>query len=193
MPPLNESAQSLFYTSGCPAVRVHRHLDGCINSAIQHQPSTYAAIKVQALLDITVYVMACRFLEASVKHVVYNCMVMRGASPVALDELSSRLKRFNNPEFSNIKQLLLDELGYDITNDINTGYEQRDITFLNEICKNRHRNVHATEDPRDWYNTNRKTMDNFQQEYGGLLKVVKYLDGLVFDNATNNYVLRIAV
>jgi len=24
MPPLNESAQSLFYTSGCPAVRVHR-------------------------------------------------------------------------------------------------------------------------------------------------------------------------
>ena len=26
MPPLNESAQSLFYTSGCPAVRVHRRL-----------------------------------------------------------------------------------------------------------------------------------------------------------------------
>ncbi|MCC4860976.1 hypothetical protein [Vibrio splendidus] len=169
------------------------NLDGSISSAVQHQPNSYAAIKVQALLDITVYVMACRFVEATVKHIVYNCMVMRGTSQQDLDDLSSRLKRFNNPEFSNIKQLVENELGYDISNDINTGYLPRDITFLNEICKNRHRNVHATEDSRDWYNANRKTMDNFNQEYEGLLKIIRYLDGLVFDGTTNNYVLRIAV
>lgn len=169
------------------------NLDGSINSAVQHQPNSYAAIKVQALLDITVYVMACRFVEATVKHIVYNCMVMRGTSQQDLDDLSSRLKRFNNPEFSNIKQLVEDELGYDISNDINTGYLPRDITFLNEVCKNRHRNVHATEDSRDWYNANRKTMDNFNQEYEGILKIIGYLDGLVFDGATNSYLLRAAV
>jgi hypothetical protein len=169
------------------------NLDGSISSAVQHQPNSYAAIKVQALLDITVYVMACRFVEATVKHIVYNCMVMRGTNQQDLDDLSSRLKRFNNPEFSNIKQLVEDELGYDITTDINTGYLPRDITFLNEICKNRHRNVHATEDSRDWYNANRKTMANFNQEYEGLLKIIRYLDSLVFNGATNSYVLRVAV
>src|SRR5688572_7312331 len=93
------------------------NLDGSINAAIQHQPNSYAAIKVQALLDIIVYVMACRFLEATVKHIIYNCMVMRGTSQLDLDALSSRLKRFNNPEFVKIKDLIIDELGYDITND----------------------------------------------------------------------------
>ncbi|WP_321849982.1 hypothetical protein [Pseudomonas paraveronii] len=168
-------------------------LDGSIHSAIRHEPNSYAAIKVQALLDITVYVMACRFLEASVKHIVYNCMVIRGTSQQDLESLSSRLKKFNNPEFSNIKKLLLEELGYDITNDINSGYLPRDITFLNELCLNRHRNVHANEDPRDWYSANRKTMDNFRQEYEGLLNIVKYLDGLVFDRSINSYVLRLAM
>ena len=157
------------------------NLDGCITSAVQHQPNSYSAIKVQGLLNITVYVMACRFLEAAVKHVVYNCMVMRGAGEQELDDLATRLKRFNNPKFSNIIQIIQDELGYDISLDRDTAYETRDITFLNEICKNRHRNVHATEDPRDWYNANRKTMTNFNQEYEGLLKITKYLDGLVFD------------
>lgn len=168
-------------------------LDGSISSAVQHKPNTYAAIKVQALLDISVYVMACRFLEASVKHVVYNCMVMRGENQQNLEALSARLKKFNNPEFANIKKLIEDELGYDISSDINTGYQQRDITFLNEICLNRHRNVHANEDPRDWYNANRKTMNNFNQEYAGLLNVVKYLDGLVFDGVANSYILRMAM
>ncbi|MCR6740077.1 hypothetical protein ACTFBY_13835 [Aeromonas dhakensis] len=169
------------------------NLDGSINSAIQHQPSSYAAIKVQALLDITVYVLACRFLEAAVKHIVYNCMVMRGASEQDLADLSARLKRFNNPEFANIRKLIEDELGYNINNDINAGYQPRDITFLNELCLNRHRNVHANEDPRDWYSANRKTMENFNQEYAGVLNIVRYLDGLVFDGATNSYVLRMAV
>jgi hypothetical protein len=168
-------------------------LDGSIRSAVQHQPNSHAAIRVQALLDITVYVMACRFLEASVKHVVYNSMLMRGASQQDLEDLSNRLKRFNNPEFSNIKKLLEDELGYNISNDLNSGYQQRDITFLNEICLNRHRNVHANEDPRDWYSANRKTMNNFEQEYAGLVNIVKYLDGLVFDGATQSYVLHLAV
>lgn len=168
-------------------------LDGSINAAIHHQPNSYAAIKVQALLDIIVYVMACRFLEATVKHIVYNCMVMRGTSQPDLDALSSRLKKFNNPEFTNIKDLIINELGYDITNDLNVGYQSRDISFLNEICKNRHRNVHANEDSRDWYNANRKTMINFAQEYAGLLNIVRYLDGLVFDTVSNSYVVQMAV
>lgn len=166
------------------------NLNGCIDSATRHQPSSYAAIKVQALLDITIYILACRFLEASVKHVVYNCLVMKGATQRDLDELSSRLKKFNNPEFSKIKQLILDELEYDISSDLNIGYAHRDITFLNEICMNRHRNVHATEDSRDWYNTNRKTMDNFRQEYNGLLNIVKYLDRLCFDVSQGCYVVQ---
>lgn len=169
------------------------NLDGSIKSAVQHQPNSHAAIKVQALLNITVYVMACRFLEASVKHIVYNCMKMRGSSEEDLDDLSNRLKKFNNPEYANIKKLIQDELGYDISRDISTGYQARDITFLNEICLNRHRNVHANEDPRDWYNANRKTMGNFNQEYAGLLNIVKYLDRLVFDGTANTYVLSMAV
>ncbi|WP_017349045.1 hypothetical protein [Pantoea sp. A4] len=169
------------------------NLDGSINAAIHHRPNSHAAIKVQSLLDIIVYVMACRFLEATVKHIVYNCMLMRGTNQADLDTLSSRLKRFNNPEFSNIKDLILNELGYDITNDLNTGYQSRDISFLNEICKNRHRNVHANEDSRDWYNANRKTMENFDQEYAGLLNIVRYLDGLVFDTVSNSYVVQMAV
>jgi hypothetical protein len=169
------------------------NLDGCIRSAVQHEPNSYAAIKIQALVDITVYMMACRFLEGSVKHVVYQCMVMRGSTPQELSELSSRLKRFNNPEFSNIKQLIEDELGHDISTDLNNGYAPRDISYLNEVCKNRHRNVHATEDSRDWYNTNQKNIEDFNREYAGLLNVVKYLDGLIFDHATNTYTLQIAV
>ncbi|WP_350431133.1 hypothetical protein ABIS04_11355 [Shewanella sp. H8] len=169
------------------------NLDGCIRSAVQHQPSSYAAIKIQALVDITVYMMACRFLEGSVKHVVYQCMVMRGLNPLQLSELSARLKRFNNPEYANIKQLIEDELGYDISTDVNNGYAPRDISYLNEVCKNRHRNVHATEDSRDWYNTNLKNIEDFNREYAGLLNIVKYLDGLVFDQESNTYLLQIAV
>ena len=67
------------------------NLDGSINSAVQHQPNTYAAIKVQALLDITVYVMACRFLEATVKHVVYNCICLLYTSPSPRDATLSRM------------------------------------------------------------------------------------------------------
>jgi hypothetical protein len=120
-------------------------------------------------------------------------MLMRGTNQADLDALSSRLKRFNNPEFPNIKLLIQTELGFDISNGIGVAYSARDITFLNEICKNRHRNVHATEDSRDWYNTNRKTIGDFVREQEGLLKIVKYLDGLVFDAAANTYTLRMAV
>ncbi|GFM77865.1 hypothetical protein PSCICM_36840 [Pseudomonas cichorii] len=168
-------------------------LDGTIECAVKHEPTSYAAIRVQSLLNVTVYILACRFLEASVKHIVYNCMVMRGANQQSLDELSSRLKRFNNPEFANVKNLLLLELGFDVSRDINTGYQQRDITLLNELCLNRHRNVHANEDPRDWYGANRKNMDDFGREYTGLLNFVRYLDGLAFDAGSNSYVLRMAV
>lgn len=169
------------------------NLDGCIRSAVQHQPNSYAAIKVQALLDMTIYVMATRLLEGSVKHVVYNSMIMKGANQQALSDLSSRLKRFNNPEFTHIKRLIEDELGYDISTDLNSGYTSRDVSYLNEICKNRHRNVHATEDARNWYNTNLKNIDNFNQEYTGLLNIVKYLDSLFYDQTTSTYVLRLAV
>lgn len=156
-------------------------LDGCITSAKEHIPNTHAAIKIQSLLDLTVYIIATRFLEASVKHVVYNCAKMRGDTSTQLDALSIRLKSFNNPEFTNIKELILNELNYDIIQDKGSYYQERDVSFLNEICRNRHRNVHANEDPRNWHNTNTKNIANFEIEYAGILNTVEYLSHLVYD------------
>ncbi|WP_218396768.1 hypothetical protein [Alteromonas lipotrueae] len=168
-------------------------LDGCIQSALLHRPNTHAAIKIQSLLDLTVYIMATRFLEGSVKHIVYNCAVMRGDDEDALDELYTRLKSFNNPEFSNIKELFECELDFDILQGRGTSYTNRDVSYLNEICKNRHRNVHATPDPREWYNTNTKSITDFDREKEGLFNIVKYIDGLVFNADTSVYEYREAV
>lgn len=168
-------------------------LDGCITSATLHRPNSHAAIKIQSLLDLTVYIMATRFLEAAVKHVTYNCAVMRGDSAEELDELYIRLKSFNNPEFSNIKDLILDALGFDIMQGRDVHYSSRDISFLNEICRNRHRNVHATPDSREWHNTNTKSIADFNRESVGLFNIVKYIDGLVFNTVTGAYEYPVAV
>lgn len=163
------------------------HLDSCIQSAERHEPTTHTAIKIQSLLDITIYVLATRFIEASVKHCVYNCSLMRGASEQELNQLVSRLKGFNNPEFSNIKDMVEQELGYNILNDKDIHYTDRDISFLNEICRNRHRNVHASHDPREWYNANRKSIADFKKEYEGLLKITLYLESLSFNQQNNAF------
>ncbi|MFG7349587.1 hypothetical protein ACGMNB_01220 [Shewanella oncorhynchi] len=168
-------------------------LDGCVQSALLHQPNTHAAIKIQSLLDLTVYIMATRFLEAAVKHVVYNCAVMRGDSENDLNELYMRLKSFNNPEYSNIKELFERELDFDILQGKGTCYSDRDVSFLNEICKNRHRNVHATPDSREWYNTNTKSIADFNREKDGLFNIVKFIDSLVFNTNTSVYEFRVAV
>lgn len=163
------------------------NLDGCIVSARLHQPNTHAAIKIQSLLDLTVYIMATRFLEASVKHVIYNCAVMRGDEGGNLESLYTRLKSFNNPEFANIKDLFENELVFDILHGKGIYYSDRDVSFLNEICRNRHRNVHATPDSREWFNTNTKSIADFNRESEGLFNIVKYIDGLVFNHAGGTY------
>lgn len=168
-------------------------LDGCIQSALRHQPTTHAAIKIQSLLDLTVYILATRFLEGAVKHVVYNCAVMRGDIEIQLDDLCTRLKSFNNPEFANIRNLFNNELHHDILVGKGPVYTDRDVSYLNEICRNRHRNVHATPDPREWYNTNTKSIADFNRECPGLLNIVKYLDGLAFNPVSNIYEYRDAV
>jgi hypothetical protein len=160
------------------------NLDGCIQSASSHRPIDPFAIKIQSLLDLTVYVLATRFLEGSVKHVVFNCATMRGDNENQLNDLVTRLKSFNNPEYTNIRTLFIDELNYDITVGRGTYYSQRDISHLNEICRNRHRNVHATEDPRNWYNTNTKSIADFNRESIGLFNIVKYIDRLRYNQVT---------
>jgi hypothetical protein len=169
------------------------NLDGCIQSALLHKPNTHAAIKIQSLLDVTVYIMATRFLEASVKHITYNCAVMRGDNEASLEELCTRLKSFNNPEFTNIRELLKNELDHDILVGKGVNYTDRDVSYLNEICKNRHRNVHATPDPREWYNTNTKSIADFERESEGLFNIIIYLDGLIFNIATSIYEYNVAV
>jgi hypothetical protein len=168
-------------------------LDGCIESARLHQPNSHAAIKIQSLLDLTVYIMATRFVEASVKHVTYNCAVMRGDNEAELEALYIRLKSFNNPEFSNIKELMEEVLGVDILQGKDIHYSNRDVSFLNEICKNRHRNVHATPDSREWHNTNTKSIADFNRESVGLFNIVKYIDGLIFNAGTGVYEFPVAV
>ena len=54
-------------------------------AAIQKlKTDSHATIKIQSLLNITAYVLATRFVEGSVKHIVYNCCKMRGDTEVQL-------------------------------------------------------------------------------------------------------------
>jgi hypothetical protein len=158
-----------------------QYFEVAIEAAQKHKADSHAAIKTQSMLNVTIYVMATRFLEGSVKHIVYNCCKMMGYSSPQLIKLEQELKSFNNPEFSNIKDLFQDKLGYDITQGlINGDFKQSDITFLNQIVQNRHRNVHASPDSTEWYNQNKKDINNFLQEYPGLLSVIEYLSTIVF-------------
>jgi hypothetical protein len=150
---------------------------------------SHAVIKIQSLLNITVYVLATRFLEGSVKHIIFNCCIMRGDTGVQLNSLDSELKKFNNPEFTNIRDEILKHLNFDILQGLNAGeFSKRDISFLNEIVNNRHRNVHAAYDASDWYSKNIKDISNdFQKEYPGLIKILIYLDRIVWDGGTNTF------
>jgi hypothetical protein len=139
-------------------------------------------------LNITVYVLASRFLEGAVKHLVYNCCVMRGDSENQLNELESELKKFNNPEFNNIKSFILKYLSFDIAEGLrNSWFNQRDVFLLNEIVNNRHKNVHATHDSADWYNKNLKDLNDFNKEYIGMLNILCYLDSISWNSTTNKF------
>ena len=164
-------------------------LDRSVAIALTVKADNHASIRVQSLLNITIYALATRFLEGSLKLIIYNCARMRGDSPVQLQTLESELKKINNPEYTNIKNEISARLNFDITAGLNSGrFTTRDITFLNEIVRNRHRNVHATHDPSDWYSTNSKDiLNDFSKEYLGLLSILVYLDSLSYNRTTGNF------
>ncbi len=72
-------------------------------------------------------------------------------------------------------------MGFDLLSGKGTKYKERDISFLNEIVRNRHKNVHASSDSNEWYNQNKKDLSNYEQEYKGLLKILEYLDSITYD------------
>jgi hypothetical protein len=80
-------------------------------------------------------------------------------------------------------------LGFDIVQGfINSRFTQTDISLLNEIVKNRHRNVHASHDPADWYSKNLKDIINdFPKEYPGLINILFYLDSITYDTVTSSF------
>jgi hypothetical protein len=159
-------------------------LENNLTVAQNLKKDSHATIKIQSLLNITIYVLATRFLEGSVKLIIYNCAIMRGDNPSQLIVLESELKKINNPEFTNIRDAILKHLNFDILEGKTNGkYSDKDISFLNEIVKNRHRNVHASHDPSGWYNKNLKDIiSDFPKEYVGLLNILSYLDNLEYDS-----------
>ena len=165
-------------------------LDNNLSVVQNLKKDSHASIKIQSLLNITIYALATRFLEGSIKIIIYNCAIMRGDNPAQLNNLESELKRINNPEYSNIRSAFLTHLSFDIVQVFNSNrFTQTDITFLNEIVQNRHRNVHASHEPSEWYSKNLKDVINdFPKEYPGLLNILIYLDSIRFDSATNTFV-----
>ena len=150
---------------------------------------SHVTIKIQSLLNITAYVLATRFLEGAIKHIVFNCCVMRGDSKQDFLKLSEDLKAFSNPEFRNIVDLFQQHLSYDICTGKNNGsYKDKDITFLNQVVNNRHKNVHATEDSRDWYDTNQKDLRDFEAELIGLENILRFLDSIKWDDFLKKFV-----
>ena len=164
-------------------------LDNNILVAQNLKKDSHASIKIQSLLNITIYALATRFLEGSIKHVIYNCAIMRGDNKTQLSILENELKKINNPEYSNIKSEFSKHLNFDITQGLNNHrYTSTDISFLNEIVKNRHKNVHATHDSADWYSTNLKDIiSDFPKEYPGLISILTYLDSITYDSETKSF------
>jgi len=79
-------------------------------------------------------------------------------------------------------------LNFDITEGLrNNLFAQKDISLLDEIVKNRHRNVHATHDSADWYNKNLKDLNDFTKEYVGMLNVLQYLDFIKWNAITTKF------
>lgn len=166
-------------------------LESCIAAIRRHKLDSSPAIKVLSLLNITVYVLATRFIEASVKHIIHNCCIMRGDSPQQIETLVTSLKSFNNPEYGNIVRIFNEKLGFNINDGLSSGkFEQSDITFLNEVVNNRHRNVHANSDSTTWYNSNQKDIEDFSREYPGVLKIIGYLDSIEYNRDTQNFIIQ---
>lgn len=165
-----------------------QNLESSIKAVKKNKTESHAAIKIQSLLNVTIYVMATRFLEGSVKHIIYNCCIMRGDTTTDLQALEEELKGFNNPEFKNIKELFQNKLNFDILSGKENGkYSDRDVTFLNEIVRNRHKNVHASSDSTGWYNQNKKDLNNFEQEFEGLINILEYLDCIRFQSVDSSF------
>ena len=164
------------------------NLDNNIVAIQKLKKDSHATIKIQSLLNITIYVLATRFLEGAVKHIIYNCCIMRGDSEQQLLYIDSELKKFNNPEFTNIKSLFDTILNFDIMKGSKIKYQDSDISFLNEIVKNRHRNVHAPYDSSEWYSKNLKDITtDFVKEYKGIISILEYLDSISYDSITNQF------
>ncbi len=165
-------------------------LDNNVTVAQNMKKDSHASIKIQSLLNITIYALATRFVEGSIKLIIYNCAIMRGDSFAQLALLEIELKKINNPEYSNIRDEFIKHLNFDIIQGINNGrFTNADISRLNEIVKNRHRNVHATHDPGDWYSKNLKDIINdFPKEYPGLLNILTYLDSIKYDHGTGAFI-----
>ncbi len=174
----------------CPDIETFKvDLDRNVAVALAVKADSHASIRVQSLLNITIYALATRFLEGSVKLIIYNCAKMRGDSNTQLQTLESELKKINNPEYSNIRIEVLLHLNFDIVQGQTAGrFSNTDITLLNEIVRNRHRNVHATHDPLDWYSRNTKDiLSDFSTEFPGLLNILTYLDSITYNTATSSF------
>jgi hypothetical protein len=176
-------------TFNCTDINTFKaELENSIAAVQKLRTDSHTAIKIQSLLNITIYVLATRFLEGSVKHIIYNCCIMRGDSQNQLSTLDSELKKFNNPEFSLIRDNILKHLNIDITKAFTAGrFSNSDITFLNEIVRNRHRNAHANYDPHEWYSQNLKDITDFHKEYIGLINILKYLDCITYNHTLSQF------
>lgn len=174
-----------------PDIETFRNdLDNQIASVQKLKTDSHASIKIQSLLNITVYVLATRFLEGSVKHIIHNCCVMRGDNSSQIETIISELKKFNNPDFTHLQNLFNTHLGFDINQGIRDNwFSQRDISMLNEIVRNRHRNVHATHDSADWYNSNLKDLTDFNKEFIGLENILTFLDLIKWDSTLNRFTI----
>jgi len=147
-------------------------------------------IKMKSLLNITVYVLATRFLEGSVKHIIYNCCQIRGDNNVDLKNIEASLKFFNNPTYQNITKIFNENLNIDINQGLSTKhFTEKDITFLSQIVDNRHKNVHASFDSREWYNQNIRGIEDFEKYYPSLIKILEFLDNINFDKEKNVFTI----
>ena len=78
----------------CPDIETFRNdLDNNIAAVQKLKADSHATIKIQSLLNITIYVLATRFLEGSVKLIIYNCCVMRVAWPPINRTIFSSVKK----------------------------------------------------------------------------------------------------
>ena len=163
-------------------------LDATVDLVIDFKAKSSADLKIQSLLNITVYVTATRFLEGAIKHIIYNCCAIRGDSKAKLKKIAKKLREFNNPEFKNIKKVFEQNMKYNIiSGKTKAKFSDKDITLLNQIVHNRHKNVHASEDYGQWYGLNRKEVTDFKKEYKGLIKILVFLDSICWNKGTKSF------